>query len=112
MTRMLQFLGFLRLALIGFTLLNALPAILVQLVPAVADIGEGSLWAVLVRYVAPVMAPLFLVVIFFDYIMSRIQAADAEGDAALRFAAIARIELGVMLLTLLIWVPFFVTLMR
>ena len=109
---MLQLLGFLRLALIGFALLNAVPAILVQLLPAAASLEEGSLWAVLVQFVAPVMAPLFLVVIFFDYIMSRVQAADAEGDAALRFAAIARIELAVMLLSLLIWVPFFVTLMR
>ena len=109
---MLQSLGILRLSLIGFALLNAIPALLVQFVPAVSRLEDGSLGAVLLQYVAPVMAPLFLVVIFFDYVMSRVQAADADGDAALRYASIARIELVVMLLTLLVWVPFFVTLIR
>ena len=109
---MLQSLGILRLSLIAFALLNAIPALLVQLVPAMSELEDGSLGAVLLQYVAPVMAPLFLVVIFFDYIMSRVQAADAEGDAARRYASIARIELVVMFLILLAWVPFFVALMR
>ena len=55
------------------------------------------------------MAPLIIVVLLFDYIMSRVRAADAEGVERDRFARICRIELGMLLLTLLIWVPFFIT---
>ena len=53
------------------------------------------------------MAPLLAVVLLFDYIMSRVRAADATGFEHDRFVRIGRIELAVMVLTLLFWVPFF-----
>ena len=109
---MLQALGFLRLSLLGFALLNTLPALLVQVGVITTSASDGTLGALIVHMVAPVMAPLFLVVILFDYVMSRIQAADAEGEAAVRYATIARIELTVMLFTLLAWIPFFISLVR
>ncbi len=109
---MLSALGILRLSLLGLTLLNTLPALLLLFGIISVPADEHSLAAILLQMVIPVMAPLFLVVILFDYVMSRVQAADAEGEAALRYAGIARIELAVMLFSLLAWVPFFVSILQ
>ena len=46
-------------------------------------------------------------VLLFDYIMSRVRAADAEGAERARFVRIGRIELAAMLLNLAIWIPYF-----
>ncbi|HEY5739610.1 MAG TPA: hypothetical protein VIW27_07780 [Gammaproteobacteria bacterium] len=104
-----QSLGFLRLALLALALLNAL----LPLVAILTDIGAGEhgLWNLLVTMITPVMAPLFVVVLLFDYIMSRVRAADAEGERRLSYTRIARIELAVILLTLVFWVSFFIELM-
>ena len=104
-----QSLGFLRLALLALALLNAL----LPLVGILADIGAGEhgLWNLLVTMITPVMAPLFVVVLLFDYLMSRVRAADAEGEQRALYLGIGRIELAVMLVTLLFWVPFFIKLM-
>ncbi len=109
---MLSSLGILRLSLLGLALLNTLPALLLQFGVISIPADEHSLSAILLQMVVPVMAPMFLVVILFDYVMSRVQAADAEGEAALRYASIARIELAVMLFSLLAWIPFFVSILQ
>ena len=105
-------LGLLRLALLLLVFLNILlPAADAVLGPfGVGD--EMSAWQIIVVYITPVMAPLLLVVVFFDYLMSRIRASDADGGEAVHYRVIARIELAVIGLTLLYWVPFFVLLMR
>ena len=104
-----QSLGFLRLALLALALLNTL----LPLVGILAGIGAGDhgLWNLAVTMITPVMAPLFVVVLLFDYIMSRVRAADAEGERRALYTRIARVELAVILLTLLFWVPFFIELM-
>ena len=105
-----QALGFLRLALLSLALLNMfLP--LVNILGGVAASGDPGLWNLLVTMITPVMAPLFVVLLLFEYIMSRVRAADAEGARRALYLRIGRIELAVMLLTLLFWVPFFVELM-
>ena len=50
--------------------------------------------------------------VIFDYLMSRVRAADAEGELREQFLLISRVELAVMLFLMLAWVPFFVTLYR
>ena len=68
-------LGFLRLTLLGFALANASLAMIdLALPPSAAD--TTNLWTLIAGIVAPVLAPLFAVVIFFDYLMSRVRAAD------------------------------------
>lgn len=105
-------LGFLRLGLLGFTLVNAIYALLRSL-PASSPVAEQSAqWKVIFGVVAPTLAPLLLVVLFFDYLMSRVRAADAEGELREQFLLISRVELAVMLFLMLAWVPFFVTLYR
>jgi len=99
-------LGALRIALmilaLGNTLLAAFGASLAA--------GEDSLWSVSASLIAPTLAPIWLVLLLFDYIMSRVRAADAEGDLQQRYTRISRIELGLMMLLLLYWVPFFMSL--
>jgi hypothetical protein len=103
-----QALGFLRLALLALAIVNVLvPAVDLVLDPA----AEQGLWPVLAGVIAPVMAPLLTVVLLFEYIMSRVRAADAEGDMRAHYQRICRIELAVMGITLLFWVPFFIDLM-
>ena len=103
-----QSMGFLRLALLALVLVNvSIPAVDLLLAPA----AERGLWPVLAGVIAPVMAPLLAVVLLFEYIMSRVRAADAEGEERAYFRRICRIELAVMLITLVFWVPFFIDLL-
>ncbi len=104
-----QSLGFLRQALLLLALVNMMLP-LVSLQAGIAGADEQGLWNVLVLMVAPVMAPLFTVVLLIDYVMSRIRAADTDGEQRALFIRIGRIELVVMAITLIFWVPFFIKL--
>ena len=101
--RFLSELGLLRAALLLAALVNLAPPLVVLL----AGSGGDGAWPVITGLVAPVMAPILVVVLLFDYIMSRVRAADAQGSERERFQRIARIELTVIGLTLATWVPFF-----
>ena len=112
---LLKTLGPLRIGLLSIALINLL-------VSAVEWLGNDefttqladnpSLWEVMAIYIAPVNAPIILVVVFFDYIMSRMRAADATGEAQAQFTLIARIELAMIWLYLIYWVPYFVSLLE
>ena len=101
-------LGFLRQALLGTALFNMTLPILHALLD---DGGTRSLWDIFATIIAPVMAVIFPVVILFDYVMSLVRAADAEGEQRAHFAAVGRIELAVIALTLLFWIPYFLILL-
>jgi hypothetical protein len=59
-------LGFLRIALISFALLNILLPLIEILVPTTAQSDGHNLWSVFTTIISPVMAPLFIVVLFLD----------------------------------------------
>jgi hypothetical protein len=104
-------LGFLRLGLFGLAILDLLlPAVYWLAKTLVGGIAEESLVTVVATLVAPVMAPILLVVIFFDYIMSRLRAADEQGELAAHYRSIHRIELLLIGLMLACWIPYFATL--
>jgi len=105
-----QSLGFLRLALLALVLINVLLPV-ADLLLVTSSPGERGLWGILTGVIAPVMAPLLAVVLLFEYIMSRVRAADAEGELHARYTRIGRVELAVMVVTLAFWVPFFIDLM-
>lgn len=108
----IETLGFLRLALIIVAFINLLiPIVDSQLVEQAGSGGGPSLWNIVATYIAPVMTPLLVVVILFDYIMSRVRAADSEGEERARYVFIGRIELTVIAITLLYWIPYFVEIM-
>jgi len=110
-TNWLAALGFLRIALLGLALVNVLLPLIGIVFPLEAVEHERNLWTVMTTVVAPVLAPIFVVVILIDYIMSRVRAADADGEQRALFVSIGRIELAVIGISLLFWVPYFVLLM-
>lgn len=73
---------------------------------------DPSLWQIAAIYIAPVNAPIILVVVFFDYLMSRIRAADSSGEEQARFVLISRIELAMIALYFAYWGPYFVSLLN
>lgn len=97
-------LGILRQVLLGGAVINTALPILHMLFDSA---GQRSMWDIVATIIAPTLSLLFAVVILFDYIMSRVRAGDAEGDERTHFAAISRIELLVLALTLLFWIPYF-----
>ena len=101
-------LGFLRIALLIAALINILLPMIEILVPLTAGDDEHHLWSVITSVIAPVVAPLLIVVILFDYIMTRVRAADADGELRSRFIQIGRIELAMLGIMLLFWVPYFI----
>ena len=103
----LHSLGFLRVALITLALLNSLLPLMAILFPFVLAGEKHGLSSVLINVVAPVNAPLLMVVILFDYIMSRVRAADSEGSQRRQYIKIGRIELAVLGITLMVWIPYF-----
>jgi hypothetical protein len=106
-------LGTLRLGLIIIAMVNMLLPVIDSVLRHLTESDmSGSLWYVFPTLVAPVMAPLLLVILFFDYLMSRIQAADAQGETRDHYIAISRIELMVMAIMFLYWLPFFITMLN
>lgn len=103
-----QSLGFMRSALIALALLNVLVPLIDWLWVNSGE-AERNLWQIFATMIAPVMAPMFLVLLLIDYVMSRIHAADAEGEKSAIYIRIGRLELVVMAITLLFWVPYFST---
>ena len=104
---LLRSLGFLRVAFITLALLNCFFPLIAIAFPFLLEGDKHSFWSVLITIVGPVNAPLLMVVILFDYIMSRVRAADGEGPVRLRYTSIGRIELAVLVITLLVWIPYF-----
>ncbi len=97
-------LGFLRLALLSLALVNAL------IPPLDSLLRQGQPapgWEVVPAIINPVMAPIFIVVIIFDIVMAKVRAADAPPDEAGYFRFAVRVDVTVIFLTLLFWVPFF-----
>jgi len=101
-------LGFLRMALLGLALLNIMLPLIELTIPFAARGAEHDLWSVLSTMIAPVTAPLLLTVILFDYIMSKVRAADSDGALRASWITVARIELAALGLLLLFWVPYFI----
>jgi hypothetical protein len=104
---LLSALGFLRIGLLVLVLLNILLPLIEVMLPGTASTDGHSFWWVLTSVITPVMAPLLMVVLLFDYLMSRMRSADAAGSERANFITIGRIELALLGLTLLFWVPFF-----
>ena len=104
---LLSALGFLRIGLLVLALLNILPPLIETLLPVAPSTDGHSFWSVLTSVITPAMAPLLMVVLLFDYLMSRMRAADATGSERASYVTIGRIELALLGITLLFWVPYF-----
>lgn len=98
-------LGTLRVALFLFTLF------LILIVPSAGTTPSDNDWMALLRTtLAPVFAPLILMLLLLDALMARVFMADAAGGERLRFRRILRTDLTVAFLLLLFWLPYFLAL--
>jgi hypothetical protein len=105
---MISLLGPLRIGLLVIaalvTLLSAIDWLLFR--PPGSGIGNG-LWDLASGVIAPTLAPMVLVLLLFDWIMSRFRASDDEDPDAPRFRRLQRIAGIALLLSLGYWVPYF-----
>jgi len=62
---------------------------------------------VITSLIAPAAAPIIIMVILFDALMSKIRASDASGEESKKFKHIMRAELIVVAFMILMWIPFF-----
>ena len=100
-------LGFLRLSLLALATINTLVSVIGLILDSLSNVATTtSLWQIISSLVAPVMAPIFIVVIFLDYIMVRVKASDAGDDSSQYFLAISRIELLILGAMMAYWIPF------
>ena len=109
MKALVVLLGPLRMGLLGLAIADVLLHAVWLLIGPGEGIEPGRLgWQAIPAIVAPVLAPILMVVLLFDIIMSRVQAADDPANKASRYRLIGRIDLVFIALLLLYWVPFFV----
>jgi len=71
--------------------------------------AERNLWEIFATMVTPVMAPLFVVLLLIDFVMSQVHAADAGVEKRAIHIRIGRLDLAIMAITLLFWIPYFST---
>ncbi|MFO7640841.1 MAG: hypothetical protein R6X17_06130 [Candidatus Competibacteraceae bacterium] len=89
---------------------TALVSIFLAPAPGTAPAFEG--WAMLSTLLAPVLAPLAVMVLFLDALMSRVMIADTEGDARTHYRRVMWTDLAVAAVTVGFWVPYFMGLVQ
>lgn len=69
-------------------------------------------WEMVQTLVAPAAAPLFIMVILFDALMSKIRASDSSGEESRRFRIILWTELAAVAFIIVMWLPFYLAIGR
>ena len=101
---LLKSLGFLRLALIVLAIIN----ILLRPSPG-ASVARAGL-EIIPTLIAPAVAPILLMVILFDALMSKIRASDTQGEEQIKFTRIMLVELATAIILVIAWFPYFIAL--
>ena len=96
-----QSLGFLRISLLSLAILDTL----IAPEPGTYAIKQGL--EVIPTLVAPAAAPIIMMVILFDALMSKIRASDATGEDRNKFRTIMWTELAVVAFMFFGWLPYF-----
>ena len=86
-------LGFLRLGLFSLAIISMLiPIVEWALIQLLGELSESSLLVLSAGLIAPVMAPMLIVVILLDIIMAKVRAADDPTSSGDRYRTISRVE--------------------
>ena len=101
---LIKSLGFLRLSLLGLAILN------IALRPEPGAAVVYTLPEMISTLIAPATAPLILMVIMFDALMSKVRASDSEGQEETDFTRIMFVELAMAIILVIAWFPYFVAL--
>ena len=99
-------LGFLRLALITLAIINIL------LRPAPGTIATHEGLDIFSTLIAPAVAPILLMVLLFDALMSKVRAGDESGEERIKFMRIMLIEIATVIILVIAWFPYFIALGR
>ena len=104
-------LGFLRLGLIGLAIASMLlPMVEWVAIQLMGALQEDSLLSLIARLIVPVMAPMLIVVMLLDAIMAKVRAADDQTSSGDLYRMISRIDIVLIIVMLIFWVPFFISL--
>ena len=104
-------LGFLRLGLIGLAIASMLiPMVEWVVIQLIGELHEDSILSLSVRLIAPVMAPVLIVLMLLDIIMVKVRAADDPTSSGDLYRMISRVDTALIIVMLVFWVPFFISL--
>ena len=96
-----QSLGFLRISLLTLGVINAF------LSPQPGTAINHAGFEVIPTLVAPASAPIIIMVILFDALMSKIRASDSTGEESKKFKTIMWTELAVVAFMVMAWLPYY-----
>ena len=96
-----QSLGFLRISLLAIGLIN----VFVSPEPGTSISHHGL--EVIPTLVAPAAAPIIIMVILFDALMSKIRSSDSTGEESKKFKTIMWVELAVVIFMMMAWLPYY-----
>lgn len=103
--------GFLRQGLVAMAIASMLlPMVEWVVVQLVGELAERSILSLSAGLIAPVMAPILMVVLLLDVIMSKVRAADDPESSGDLYRAISRFQTVLIVIMLVFWVPFFMSL--
>ena len=98
---LIKSLGLLRLSLLLLGIIN----VFLRPAPGTYAAREGI--EVISTLVAPAAAPILVMVILFDVLMSKIRASDSEGEESKKYKHIMYTELAVVAFMIIAWLPYF-----
>jgi len=104
LSRLAQEIGALRLML----LVTAILVVALVPTPGAKAIYQG--WGLLTSVLLPVLAPLMFMGLLLDALMSRVFSSDTEGAARSRLRVIMWTDLGIAVVLLLRWLPYYAAL--
>ena len=103
--------GFLRLGLIGLAIVSMLiPMVEWMAIQLNEEPLEDSLLSLSAGLIAPVMAPILIVVMLLDVIMAKVRAADDHTSSGDLYRMVSRVDTILIIVMLIFWVPFFISL--
>lgn len=98
---LIKSLGLLRLSLLLLGIIN----VFLRPDPGTHAAREGI--EMISTLIAPAAAPIIVMVILFDTLMSKVRASDAEGEESKKFKHIMYVELAVVAFMIIGWLPYF-----
>ena len=103
--------GFLRLGLIGLAIVSMLiPMVEWMTIQLNGERLEDSLLSLSAGLIAPVMAPMLIVVLLLDVIMAKVRAADDHTSSGDLYRMVSRVDTILIIVMLIFWVPFLISL--
>jgi hypothetical protein len=101
---LLKSLGFLRISLLSLGIIN----VFLSPEPGTFAAREGI--EVIPTLITPAAAPILMMVILFDALMSKVRASDSHGEEKRKFKHIMYTELAVAAFMIIGWLPYFLAL--